>query len=243
MQRRIGLRAQGVSRIYLVGDPSGGEHPAIQRDGAGDQMYFGAGLLRGLNSIGLEHFPRANEVHMDATVLLVSLALALVAGFFVGLFPIASVSTIRINDALHEDSRTGTTGKKTQTVRQLLVAAQIGFAFALLVGAALFLASFRLLLQVSPGFQPNGVLTASVALPNAKYAGPEARRKFMDRALHIRFIVRESEFRRVHSNHRETFVLVALVPGLNVRKGSNAVHASVVPEIDKHDPATQLAKA
>ncbi len=146
-------------------------------------IALGAGLLRGLNSIGLEHFPRANEVHMDATVLLVSLALALVAGFFVGLFPIASVSTIRINDALHEDSRTGTTGKKTQTVRQLLVAAQIGFAFALLVGAALFLASFRLLLQVSPGFQPNGVLTASVALPNAKYAGPEARRKFMDRAL------------------------------------------------------------
>jgi hypothetical protein len=44
----------------------------------------------------------------------------------------------------------------------------------LLVGAALFLASFRLLLQVDPGFNPDGVVTASVAMPRAKYANAEA---------------------------------------------------------------------
>src|SRR5262249_23627376 len=89
----------------------------------------------------------------------------------------------RINDALHEDSRTGTTGKRTQKVRQLLVAAQIGFAFALLVGAALFLVSFRELLQVDPGFRPQGVITASLVLPSAKYPDQDSRLKFMDRVL------------------------------------------------------------
>ncbi len=125
---------------------------------------LGAGVLRMLSVVGLEHLPRAGEVQMDATVILVSLGLSVIAGLFVGLFPLVSVRKMGINEALHEDSRTGTTGKKTRSVRQLLVAAQIGFAFALLVGAALFLASFRRLLQVDPGFRPDGVVTASVAL-------------------------------------------------------------------------------
>jgi predicted permease len=146
-------------------------------------VVLGAALLRTLSLIGLEHFPRAREVHMDGTVVVISLALSLAAGLFVGLFPLASVSKIGINDALHENTRTGTTGKKTRSMRQVLVAAQIGFAFALLVGAALFLASFRLLLQVDPGFKPDGVVTASVAMPRAKYANAEAWRNFMNRAL------------------------------------------------------------
>ena len=146
-------------------------------------IVLGAGLLRTLNAIGLEHFPRAGEVHMDSTVVLVSLALSLAAGLFVGLFPLASVSNIGLSDALHEDSRTGTTGKKSRSVRQLLVAAQIGFAFALLVGAGLLLASFRLLSQVDPGFNSNGVVTASVALPRARYPRAEVLRDFMNRAL------------------------------------------------------------
>jgi predicted permease len=146
-------------------------------------IVLGAGLLRMLSVIGLEHMPRAGEVHMDGTVILVSLVLSIAAGLFVGLFPVVSASKIGINDALHEDSRTGTTGKKTRSVRQLLVAAQIGFAFALLMGAALFLTSFRRLLQVDPGFRPEGVVTASVSLPRSKYAKPEDWRGFLNRAL------------------------------------------------------------
>jgi len=144
---------------------------------------LGAGLLRTLRVMGLEHLPRAQEVHMDGVVVLVSLGLSVAAGLFVGLFPLASVSKIGISDALHEDSRTGTTGKKTRGVRQLLVAAQIGFAFALLMGAALFLTSFRRLLHVEPGFRPEGVVTASVALPRSRYPKAEDWRKFMNRAL------------------------------------------------------------
>jgi predicted permease len=146
-------------------------------------IALGAALLRTLSLIGLEHMPRAGEVQMDAAVVLVSLGLSVAAGLFVALFPLASVSKIGISDALHEDSRTGTTGKKTRSVRQLLVAAQIGFAFALLMGAALFLASFRRLLQVDPGFRPEGVVTASVSLPRSKYAKREDWRNFLNRAL------------------------------------------------------------
>src|SRR5438094_512042 len=71
-------------------------------------IALGAGVLRTLNAIGLEHFPRASEVRMDSAAVLVSLALSLGAGLFVGLVPLASISKIGISDALHEDSRTGT---------------------------------------------------------------------------------------------------------------------------------------
>jgi len=146
-------------------------------------IVLGASLLRALNAIGLEHFPRAGEVRVDTTVVLVSLGLSLVAGLFVGLFPLAGISGIGINDALHEESRTGTGGKRSRSVRQLLVAAQVGFAFALLVAAGLLLASFRLLLHVDPGFNPSGVVSASVVLPASRYSKDDALRDFMNRAL------------------------------------------------------------
>lgn len=146
-------------------------------------ILLGAGVLRGLSAIGLEHFPRANEVRIDGTVVLVSLALSLLAGVFVGLFPLAGVTKIGISDAMREESRTGTGGKKSRKVRQWLVTAQVGFAFTLLMGAGLLLASFRMLLHVDPGFNPKGVVSASVSLPRARYSKDDTLRGFMDRAL------------------------------------------------------------
>ena len=70
--------------------------------------------MRTLSVVGLEHMPRAGEVHMDATVIFVSLGLSVAAGLFVGLFPLVSASKIGINDALHEDSRTGQRERKRE---------------------------------------------------------------------------------------------------------------------------------
>jgi len=179
MATRIALgagRAQLVRQLLL-------ENLGLAFTGGVLGITLGAGIVRLLGVIGLEHMPRANEVRLNLTVVLVAVALSVLAGLLVALFPLAGLSKIGINDALHEDSRTGTTGKRTRSVRQLLVAAQIGFAFALLVGAALFLASFRRLLQVDPGFHSKGVVTASVSLPRSKYAKREDWRAFLNRVL------------------------------------------------------------
>ena len=39
----------------------------------------------------------------------------------------------------------------------------------LLIGALLLLASFRAVLAIDPGFEPSGVLTASITLPAVSY--------------------------------------------------------------------------
>ena len=169
-------RAQLVRQLLL-------ENLGLALLGGLGGIVLGAGVLRALNAIGLEHFPRANEVRVDGTVILVSLGLSLASGILVGLFPVAGISKIGISDAMREESRTGTGGKKSRKVRQWLVTAQVGFAFMLLMGAGLLLASFRALLHVNPGFNPNGVVSASVSLPESRYPKDDALRSFMDRAL------------------------------------------------------------
>ena len=169
-------RAQLVRQLFL-------ENLGLALVGGLGGLALGAGMLRGLSAIGLEHFPRASEVRVDGTVVLVSLGLSLAAGIFVGLFPLAGISKIGISDAMREESRTGTGGKKSRRVRQWLVTAQVGFAFTLLMGAGLLLASFRVLLHVDPGFNPNGVVSASIALPRARYSKDDELRSFMNRAL------------------------------------------------------------
>src|ERR1700693_497546 len=101
---------------------------------------------------GLDKFPRANEVHIDATVALVALAMAIAVGVITGLMPLANVFQVNLSGALQDGIRTGTTGTKTRRLRQALVVAEIAFAFLLVTAAGLLLTSFRNLLAVDPGF-------------------------------------------------------------------------------------------
>ena len=182
-RKQIATRiALGASRVQLVRQLML-ENLGLALLGGLGGIALGAGVLRALNAFGLEHFPRADEVRIDTTVVLVSFGLSLAAGIFVGLFPLAGISKIGISDAMREESRTGTGGKKSRRVRQWLVTAQVGFAFTLLMGAGLLLASFRVLLHVDPGFNPNGVVSASLALPRARYTKDDELRSFMNRAL------------------------------------------------------------
>jgi putative ABC transport system permease protein len=146
-------------------------------------IALGVGLLRVLATVGLERLPRAHEVRMDAAVALAALAIAVLAGVFISLIPLVQIFRANLNDALHEDRRTGTGGQRARRVRQGLVVAQVGLAFVLLAGAGLLLASFRQLLQVDPGFRTEGIVTASVTAPRAKYTNFADRRTLMNRSL------------------------------------------------------------
>jgi putative ABC transport system permease protein len=145
-------------------------------------ILAGAGILRALQSIGLERIPRADEIHMDLTVLGATLAVSLITGFLIGLVPIAHMFKVNLGTALREESRSGT-GRKARAVRRVLVVAQVAFAFVLLIGSGLLLASFRNLLAVDAGFKSEGVITAGIGMPRARYAGDSDVRTFTNRLL------------------------------------------------------------
>jgi predicted permease len=84
---------------------------------------------------------------------------------------------------LREEGRASSGGRGAQALRRSLVVAQVAVTLVLLAGAGLLLASFRRVLEVDPGFVSEQVLTASVALPSARYADDEAAWAFTEEAL------------------------------------------------------------
>src|SRR6266567_6754230 len=119
-------------------------------------------MLRALGTIGIDRLPRASEIQMDPTVIGAALAVALLAGVLIGLVPVAHLFKVNLSTVLHEESRTGTTGRKARSLRRVLVVAQVALAFVLLMGSGLLAASFRNLLAVDPGFNSKGVITTAV---------------------------------------------------------------------------------
>ncbi len=68
-------------------------------------------------------------------------------------------------------------------LRAGLVSAEVALSLVLLVGAALLLESFVRLQQVSPGFNPRGVMTAAIALNADRYGEPAQSVAFFRRFL------------------------------------------------------------
>jgi predicted permease len=120
-------------------------------------------------------------MHVD--VVIAALAMATLVGVLIGMAPIAAILNYGMNNVLREEGRTGTGAKSSRRVRQGLVIAQIGFAFSLLMGAGLLLASFRQLLKVDPGYSMDGIATASTMAPKSRYASDDQLRTLLNRSL------------------------------------------------------------
>ncbi len=175
--------ALGASRAQLAGQLAV-ENGLLALSGGAAGVVLGAALLRGLHLFGLERFPRAAEVRVDSTAVLVSLALALAVTFLLGLAPLRQSLMVRLSSILHsQGGRTGTVGRRSRVVRQSLVATEVAIAFTLLAGAGLLLSSFRNLLRVDPGFTSEGVWTASTNAPRSRYRDNADLRSLMNRML------------------------------------------------------------
>jgi putative ABC transport system permease protein len=137
-------------------------------------VVFAYGGVRGLVASLPANVPRADEIGLDAWVLAFTALLSVLTGLVFGLAPAWKVSRQDVQDVLREGGR-GTAGPAHHRVRNTLVVAQVSLALVLLVGAGLMLRSFARVLAADAGFRAAGVLTASVPLPQTRFAD-EARR-------------------------------------------------------------------
>jgi putative ABC transport system permease protein len=111
-----------------------------------------------------EGIPRLQEANVDAPVLVFTLAVSLVTGLLFGLAPALQASRPNLTDGLKEGER-GSSGHR-QRLRSLLIVGQVALTLMLLVGAGLLVQSFRRVLQVDPGFNPQNLLTMQVSVNN-----------------------------------------------------------------------------
>ncbi|MGH9936894.1 MAG: ABC transporter permease, partial [Blastocatellia bacterium] len=127
--------------------------------------------------------PRINEVGIDKTVLAFSFGLSVLTSMLFGLAPALQSSLLDPNGALKDAGRSATGGRGRSRLRSLLIVSEVALSLALLIGAGLLIKSFQRLRQTSPGFDPQGILTASVSLPDVKYTNDAQQVEFYRRAI------------------------------------------------------------
>jgi len=140
-------------------------------------------LLRVLTSLDLDVLPRRHEISLDWQAAGAMMALAAAVGIITGAIPLARLSRANLHDVMRDAGRSGTAGLTAGRLRRLLATAQVALAFVLLIGAGLLLASFRAVLAINPGFEPAGVLTASITLPASAYRDGAALTQVTGRLL------------------------------------------------------------
>jgi len=173
----LGAGAARVARQVAI------EHVLLALGSAAAGIGLGFAALRAMNSINLQELPRAGDISLDAVVVAYTLAAAAAIGLALGLIPVVATVGANVLTVLREEGRSATVGRGAQSLRRVLVVAQVACAFVLLVGAGLLFATFRRALAIDPGFTASGVLTATVSLPDTRYPDDDARRRFTDEAL------------------------------------------------------------
>ena len=102
--------------------------------------------------------PRADELRIDARVLLWSLVLGLLAALLFGVIP-------ALRTAAHPSQAAGMRSRTSPRSQRTLVASEVALAFVLLMGAGLLIRTFVAMRTADLGYDPHNVLTNFLALP------------------------------------------------------------------------------
>ena len=128
-----------------------------------------------------ESLPRTEEIGLDATVIFVSLAVAVTTGLVFGLVPALQLSNAKLGGLLKEGAQRTSSGSAGVQVRRFLVVAEMALAVGLVVGSGLMLKSVSTLMAVDTGFDPNRLTSFEIFLPQQSYADGVAQRTFHER--------------------------------------------------------------
>ena len=123
---------------------------------------------------------QAGASALSVPVLLFTIALSLVTGFAMGLYPALQSSRADIIDALKEGGRGSQGSVRQQRFRKILVGAQVALSVTLLAGASLLISSFVRLSQQDPGFKTDKLWIGVTAMSQAQYPDPASRARFAE---------------------------------------------------------------
>jgi predicted permease len=133
----------------------------------------GAGLLLAVWGVPVllgalpDDIPRAGEIGVDVWVLGFTLLVSLLTGLAFGAVPALRASRSDVQASLRSESResSGSPGRAAGA----LVVGEVAVAVLLVIGAGLLIRSFVELLQVEPGFNAAGIVTARITPPESRF--------------------------------------------------------------------------
>jgi predicted permease len=118
--------------------------------------------------------PAVSHVEINPRVLLFSFAVSVLTGLLFGFVPAIKAAGVNLHQALKQGGRGTIQGR--YHIQHALIVAEIALTLVLLVGAGLMLRSLQKLWNVSPGFNPKGVVTFYTGVSGPHAANPDAIR-------------------------------------------------------------------
>jgi putative ABC transport system permease protein len=113
--------------------------------------------------------PAEAVIRLNGTVLLFTLAVAVLTALVFGLVPALHVSRRDLVDPLRDSGKGTSGGFRHGRLRDAVVVLEVALSLALLVGAGLLMRSFVALRSVDLGLAPDHVLVARLPLPQDRY--------------------------------------------------------------------------
>jgi predicted permease len=188
------IRASGRAKEFAVRQALGAGRRHVARDLLSETLVLaftggvlgiasGAVGIRLLAVLGTDRLPLGADVAFTGRVAFAALTASVIAGIVLALPVLGFNLRGRLALVLQTESRGGTVSRAAQRVRHAFIVGQVALAFVLLAGAGLLGLSLKRVLAVSPGFQPDHVLTGQLALPWNNYREPAPRLAFIERLL------------------------------------------------------------
>ena len=143
---------------------------------AGVAIAYGA--LQVVRSTNPGNIPRLEAITLDGTVLGFTLTISILTGILFGLVPAVRTVRVDLSSSMKAGGRNtqgeGGFGSSRRRLRSLLVVAEVAISLILLIGAGLLLRSFVRLQNVSPGFDPEGLISLRLGASTRQFTDREA---------------------------------------------------------------------
>ncbi|HEY3662301.1 MAG TPA: ABC transporter permease [Chthoniobacterales bacterium] len=175
----MGASRWRLMRLVLV------ESAVLSIAGAAVGLLIAIWSLDAIHALSPPNSLRFQETRIDTLTLLFTTGIALLCGILIGVWPAWRVSRLAsLSGVLHETgTRGGSDSAGRQRARGALVVIQVALALVLLAGAGLTLKSFWRSENAPLGFDPDGVLTMTLSLPEARYDSNTKVIAFYDRLI------------------------------------------------------------
>jgi predicted permease len=135
-------------------------------------------------TMGVESGPMPFAVGVDGRVLAFAVVVSVLTSFLFGLAPAWQTTSLEMTTALKGSGSRGVHSGSRLNTSKLLVVAQVALSLLLVVGAVLFVQSFRNLVHLDLGFEQHHIVSVRFHAPSAYPAErmPDLHRRLIARA-------------------------------------------------------------
>jgi len=187
-------RASGRAKEFAVRTALGGSPWRLARQMLTESLalaFVGMALglvlasqgVRALLWLAPENLSTGLDIHLDLYVLLFTALIAGASAIIFGAAPALQIAFIDPHQNLKQGRGTGEGSSGRHRFRSALVVTELSLALVLLAGAGVFLKSLAKLKEVDIGFRAQGMMSASLALPQRQYDTPEKQIAFLSSGL------------------------------------------------------------